>query len=94
MIFIHIQKNHTNQRTHSVAQIHISRTNAISYLPCKKFQITRYCYKSCNFESKIYPRKGIFEYRGDFTLIKIAYQLVIRNGTTFNANADTSVIEK
>lgn len=45
-------------------------------------------------KAKYIQEKGSLNIVETLHLIKIAYQLVIRNGTTFNANADTSVIEK
>jgi hypothetical protein len=45
-------------------------------------------------KTKYIQEKGSLNIVETLHLIKIAYPLVICNKTTFNANADTSVIEK
>jgi hypothetical protein len=94
MIFIHIQKiTQIKEHIPLLTFIFLAQMQFVIFL-VKNSKSLDIVTNRAILKAKYIKEKGSLNIVETLHLMKISYQLVICKGTTFNANADTSVIEK
>lgn len=94
MIFIHIQKiTQIKEHIPWLTFIFLAQMQFVIFL-VKNSKSLDIVTNRAILKAKYIQEQGSLNIVETLHLMKIAYQLVICKGTTFNANADTSVIEK